>query len=409
MVRPEFESIIQDADVDGLSVISIPRDKSPADSARPGSITWPAPEDECCIIYTSGTTGPAKGAIQSWAQMTATIGRIPRGWFSEKDAAYCCHAIFHVTGRSPLPAMSDAGGKVVLRERFSLREFWNDIRKFDCTTTTAFIPMLLGLPELDDDLDNPLRVVFAACPPGLQTVRFTERFGVHTVNAYGSTELGFPLVMRWPKPLPETGAAPRDCGWLRRGYQARVVDAEGVEVPDGTSGELWVKPPARSLMMIGYNGLPDRTEKAIVDGWYHTGDRLIRHPNGNFEFIDRMGDTIRRMGENISSSALEAVIVTDLDIQDCAAIGVPDDVAGQEILLLIIPADGAVIEPDRFFRRLQNDLPEYMLPAFIMIADDADISRTPTNKIRKSVVRDSFDPKSVWQSPRFKRRISRKS
>lgn len=399
LARPELVAVAESAGISGLETVAVDREHPPTFDAQPGEIDWPAPEDESCIIYTSGTTGPAKGAILTWAQMTATIGRIPRSWLSREDAVYCCHATFHVTGRSPLPAMSDVGGRVVLRERFALHEFWDDVRRHRCTSTTAFVPLLLGLPEREDDLDNPLRVVFTAYS-GRQAQRFTERFGVQLVVCYGSTEVGFPIVIRRQRPLPETGPASRDCGWLRRGYEARVVDEYGKDVPDGSSGELWIRPPARALMMRGYDGLPEKTENAIVDGWYHTGDALVRHPDGCFEFVDRLRDTIRRMGENISSSALEAVVLADEEVQECAAIGVPDDVAGQEVLLVVVPRPGRPLDPEDLYRRLESELPRYMQPAYVVVAEEDSIPRTPTNKIRKVALLEAVDLDAAWRSPR---------
>jgi crotonobetaine/carnitine-CoA ligase len=402
LARPEFVPVAESAAIPGLDVVAVDRERPPTVGAVLGEIDWPTPEDESCIIYTSGTTGPAKGAILSWAQMAATIGRIPRSWLTGDDAVYCCHSAFHVTGRSPLPAMADVGGRVVLRERFSLHDFWGDVCRHGCTSTTAFVPLLLGLPEREDDRENPLRVVLAG-QSGRQTERFSERFGAQVVTCYGSTEVGFPIATRWPKPLPESGPVPRDCGWLRRGYAARIVGEDGQEVPDGTSGELWIRPPSSSLMMRGYNGLPEKTASAIVDGWYHTGDALIRHPDGCFEFNDRLRDTIRRMGENISSSSLEAVVLGDDEVQDCAAIGVSDEVAGQEVFLLVVPRQGRTIDPEALSERLEGELPRYMQPAYVLIVEDAAVPRTPTNKIRKVALLDAFNLEDAWRSPRVRR------
>ncbi len=237
-VRPEQAAVPQSAKATGIEVVVVDRDRAPADEYSPIDLDWPAPSDPACVIYTSGTTGAAKGAIVSWAQMAATVGRIPRSWFSEADAVYCCHAMFHVTGRSPLPAMADVGGRVVLRERFSLADFWSDVREYGCTSTTAFAALLLGQPPAADDRDNPLRVVFGGHDGRLNRA-FAERFGVHVLDLYGSTEAGFPIGLRW---LRDASAHRRDCGFLRRGYDARIVDASGNDVADGESGELWIRP-----------------------------------------------------------------------------------------------------------------------------------------------------------------------
>src|SRR5690606_35866607 len=103
----------------------------------------------------------------------------------------------HVTGRTPLLSMTDVGGRVVLRERFSASAFLDDVRAFGCTSTTAYVPLVLATPEHPDDAENPLRVVFGGHNLRLG-LRFARRFDVQVLDAYGSTEIGFPLVQRSP-------------------------------------------------------------------------------------------------------------------------------------------------------------------------------------------------------------------
>lgn len=394
--RPEIAPVAIDAGIANLQVFKVDRQQPEAAQADPENIELPLPEDPSCVIYTSGTTGPAKGAILSWAQMSATIGRIPRSWFSETDAVYSCHAMFHITGRSPMPAMSDVGGRIVLREHFSLAAFWEDIRHHGCTSTTAFVSLLMGQPEREDDDQNPLRVVFGG-HDGRANRRFAERFNVRTLDFYGSTEAGFPIGLRRPR---EEAAQRRDCGWLRRGYAAKICDEAGDEVDRGVAGELLIRPPHRLLMTLGYLGQPEKTAAAIAEGWYRTGDRLIQHVDESFEFVDRMRDTIRRMGENISSSALEASVASDPEVLECAAIGLPDPTAGQEVALVVIPRPGCSLEPSALFERLGEILPRYMQPAYIVVTAADDLPRTPTRKIRKVALPEWIDLEEAWTSPR---------
>jgi carnitine-CoA ligase len=392
-VRPEHADVPGSADVAGLDVMVVPRDGSFLAGVEPVALSsWPAPGDTSCVIYTSGTTGAAKGVLITWAQMTATIGRIPRSWFSGGDAVYTAHPVFHVTGRSPLLSMSDVGGRVVVREKLSVAAYWDDVRRYRCTSTTVNAALVLTAPERDDDIDNPLRVAFTAGNRAA-AFRFAERFGVHMVEAYGSTEVGFPIMLR---AFPTDDS--RSCGVLRPGYAARIVDEAGVEVPDGVAGELWLRPPARELITSGYLGRDDLTAAAIVDGWYRTGDRLVRHANGHFEFVDRMNDTIRRLGENISGTALEAVVIEEADVAECAAVGVADPVAGQEVLIAVIARDGCAIDPADLHLRLAARLPRYMVPKFIAVVDE--LPRTATSKVRKRDLLEALDLAQVWRIQR---------
>ena len=396
LVRPEFADLVAGSGVPHLQVVVVDREECPADAFLPApDPQLPEPVDPACVIYTSGTTGMPKGVVISWAQMSATIGRIPRGWLSERDCVYDYHPMFHVTGRTPLLSMSDVGGRVLLRERFSASAFLDDVRAGVCTSTTAQVSLVLSTPEREDDADSPLRVVFSGGGRGVALdVEFAKRFGTHVLQSYGSTEMGFPLVLRTPPPDLEH----RWVGRPRPGYEVRVVGTEGQDVPDGTVGELWVRPPSRELMLLEYLNQPEATAAATAGGWYRTGDALVRHANGHFMFVDRLRDTIRRHGENISSTAVEAVVAADPAVAECAVFAVPDAVAGQAVGLAVVPPpDGC--DPAALHRRLVDQLPRHALPAYVFVVDV--LPRTPTHKIRKALLAESLDPSTAWRPEAF--------
>ena len=116
-----------------------------------------------------------------------------------------------------------------------------------------------------------------------------------------------------------------------------MVGPDGAAAPDGAVGELWVRPPARELMLLEYLNQPAATAAATAGGWYRTGDAVVRHADGTFTFVDRMPDTIRRNGENISSTAIETVICNDPAVGECAGLGVPDPIAGAGYIHVDLP------------------------------------------------------------------------
>jgi crotonobetaine/carnitine-CoA ligase len=394
LVRPEHADLIAGSGVPGLRVVVVDRGRCPADALEPDpEPVLPSPGDPACVIYTSGTTGMPKGVVISWAQMSATIGRIPRGWLSESDCVYDCHPMFHVTGRSPLLSMSDVGGRVLLRERFSASAFLDDVRAGGCTSTTAQTALVLSTPEREDDADNPLRVVFSGGGRGVALdAVFARRFATHVLQSYGSTEAGFPLVLRTPPPDLDH----RWVGRPRPGYDLRVVGPEGVDVADGDVGELWVRPPARELMLLEYLNQPEATAAATAGGWYRTGDTVLRHPDGHVAFVDRVRDTIRRHGENISSTAVEAVVGGDPAVAECAVVGVPDPVAGQAVALVVVPAPEGC-DPAALYDRLLDQLPRHALPGYVVVTDA--LPRTPTHKVRKAALTESLDLAAAWRPP----------
>jgi crotonobetaine/carnitine-CoA ligase len=282
----------------------------------------------------------------------------------------------------------------VLRPKLAVDAFWADVREHGCTSTTigAVIGLLLDRPARADDRDHPLRFVFFG-KVGTDGWKFIERFGLHALSCYGSTEVGFPIVNRHI----EAGTVDV-AGWLRRGYHARVVDDDGKEVANGTTGELWIEPPDRRLMLREYLNQPELTARTVVDGWYRTGDAVRRRDDGGFEFVDRMRDTIRRFGENISSSALENAVLGDDEVLECAAVGVPSPVTGQEVLLLVVPRPGRTIDAGALAARLRAVLPRYMNPAYIAVLDE--LPKTPNGKVRKVGLAGATDLDHVWKAAR---------
>ena len=120
---------------------------------------------------------------------------------------------------------------------------------------------------------------------------------------------------------------------------------------DGTPGELAIAGTSRAVMFSGYLGVDG---DPLEDGWYRTGDLVVRRPDGAIVFVDRMRDTIRRFGENISSVAVEAVVNADSEVSESAALASPSDVCGEEVLLVVTPA---TVDAAALFRRLQQVLP----------------------------------------------------
>ena len=362
-------------------------DDDPTARVAPAQIgRWPGPADTACVLYTSGTTGPAKGVLVPWGQLSATIGRIPRAWLSADDAVYAPWPMFHVTGRSPLPAMADVGGRVVLRPRLSIADFWSDIVTHGCTSTTIGAVAALILETTAPPL-HPLRWVFMA-PRGEVSLQVQDKFGVRVIGNYGSTELGFPILNRT---LDATSA--HVAGWARPGYETRAV-ADGSDVADGAPGELWIRGPVRAVMFSGYLGVAG---DPLEDGWFRTGDLVTRRADGAIVFLDRMRDVIRRFGENISSAAVEAIVATDPEVGECAAVASPSPVCGEEVLLVVTPAPGVVLDAAALYGRLREVLPRYALPAYVAVR--AALPKTPTGKVVKHALEVSASDPDVWESP----------
>ena len=279
------------------------------------------------------------------------------------DVFYCTtsHAHFGSKAIPYLAAM--VGGQVVIRPRFALNSFWQDIARFGITTgmlVGTMADMLLRNPDSPSG-HTSLKNLFMA-PLGACYRQFSERFGVRICTCYNSTEGGVAIRSDW-NPRNE-----RTVGRLREGYpgfEVRLVDEHDFEVPDGTPGECIVRASLPWVLNAGYLHNPEATALAWRNGWFHTGDALIRTADGDYIFVDRLKDVIRRRGENISSFEVEADVLLDPDIVECAAVAVPADTAEDEILLFAVKRSGVSISPQELCGRLESRMTRFMVPRYI--------------------------------------------
>src|SRR5581483_201800 len=271
----------------------------PAAALRP-----PAWDDVAAVIYTSGTTGPSKGVLVPWGEIATMGSCFPDDAFTASSRLYSFWPTFHMSGKWPLYAVIDRGATLCLRERWKTDAFWADVRAMRADLAVIFGPLPLFLaaqPEQPDDADNPLTdVVMAPVIPGFR--EFEARFGVRIHTASGMTEIGLPMRGYHPLPNHRTG------GRLLPGYDVRLVDDDGNDVGPNVAGELLVRANVRHRLSLGYLDLPEATEAAWTDGWFHTGDAFLVDDDGHWYFVDRIKDCLRRRGENISSFEVENAV-----------------------------------------------------------------------------------------------------
>lgn len=385
-------------DVPGLELVIVP-DASPGD--LPGDFPvplvsagelWDAaePTDDgdpprrheiACISYTSGTTGASKGVLVPWGRFWPN-----EMWLdmTADDVYYCPFPSFHMSGMLPLAWLGFPGGQVVLREGFKTGAFWDDVRDCGCTVTAlipAMMNWLLDQPERPDDLDNPLRYVGGA-PVVPRVDTFKARFGVKMRTTFGGTEVGTPLYAG-----PDVSADPASTGkWVTAGYEIRVVDEHDYPVPDGQVGEMIVRTTEPWRMMAGYFGMPDKTAEAWRNGWFHTGDGVVRDANGRYHFVDRIKDSMRRRGENISSMEVEAYVNEHPSVAETAAIAVPSEFGEDEVKVCVVLHPGGDVGYAELHAFLAGRMPAFMVPRYIEFVTDPE--RTEAMKrIKKEPLR----------------------
>jgi crotonobetaine/carnitine-CoA ligase len=365
-----------------VSIFDHPDDDSPDAAVDP----W----DPQALIFTSGTTGPSKGVLCPYLQLHTTA-RVQYGYMNEQDRMLIDLPMFHVGGVGSITGVLIAGGSGVLCESFSTDRFWERVRHYGATTTSGLIgsmpSFLMKLPPRDDDADNPLR--FAVVPLTRDAMALAKRHHFQYCSGFNMTELSVPLFTEVDTPVPGS------CGRPRSGAECRIVDANDIECPPGVPGELVVRNDLPWTTSLGYIGQPEANARAWRNGWYHTGDLLYRDEAGNFFFVDRLKDAIRRRGENISSVEVESEVYAFAGVGEVAAVGVPSPDGEEEVLVAVAPTPGAgPIDPAALVQFLVPRMPHYMVPRYVRVMDS--LPRTPTNKIRKVDIRQQGVTADCW-------------
>ena len=359
------------------------------------------------IMYTSGTTGLSKGVMVPWAQLQETARWcLPIEDIDETDVYYSSYPLFHIAGKLAVYTTAWRGGGIFLRERFSTDHFWSDIRTYSCTVVIllgAVANFIYRQDERPDDADNPLDKV-CMVPTIPEVAQFAERFGVRVCTTFNMTETSIPLSsLGWEIENERT------CGRVRPGISARLVDMFDREVPDGEVGELVLRADEPWTLMAGYWGKPDTTAEAWRNQWLHTGDLFKKDGEGNFYFVDRAKDSMRRRGENISSVEVELDVLAYPGVLEAAAIGVPSEWGEDDVMVCVVTKPGAHVDPAELHEFLKERMARFMLPRYLRFIDA--MPKTATEKIRKVELRglgvtdDTWDAEAVGALGRRSREV----
>jgi crotonobetaine/carnitine-CoA ligase len=341
-------------------------------------------------MYTSGTTGPSEGVMSSYLHAYASMDR--RAWpaVRDDDRFLINLPMFHIGGSFITYAMLCRGGSIALVEGFRTDSFWDTVRRTGSTAVFLLGVMgsfLMKQPSDPRDREHALRMAFLV-PLTEDGVAFSERFGVAVYTLFNMTEIATPL---FSEPNPRKVGT---CGRVRDGVEVRLVDENDCEVATGSVGELVLRMDCPWTLSHGYNKDPEATARAWRNGWFHTGDAFRRDRQGNYEFVDRLKDAIRRRGENISSFEVEAVVNSHPDVQESAAIPVPSEYGEDDVMIVVAPKPGCSIVPAGLIEFLTPRMPYFMVPRYVRIVDA--LPKTPTAKVQKAVLREVGRTPDTW-------------
>ena len=358
----------------------------------------PDVESRWALIFTSGTSSAPKAVVctqrrmlQTGVRMTIIMDLRP------DDIGYVCMPLFHsnalMVGWAPSIVV---GASVALARRFSASGWLDDVRRYKATYfnyTGKPISYLVATPEKPDDADNSLRVAFGneGSPEVIDT--FARRFGVEVIDAFGATEGGI-AVNR------DEGVKAGSVGKV--GETVKVVDPEGNELPlaqFGADGSLVnadacvgeIVNTAGGGPFEGYYNNAEATGAALRGGWYWSGDLGYVDDDGFLYFAGRTADWLRVDGENFPAGPIEAAIGRHPDVVLAAVYGVPDEQAGDQVMVAVQLRDGASFDPSAFADFIDS-LPEIgpkWRPHYVRVVSE--FPTTGTNKIvKRTLVRQKY-------------------
>ncbi|MFN3746971.1 MAG: AMP-binding protein [Hyphomicrobiaceae bacterium] len=350
------------------------------------------PSDPLAISFTSGTTGPSKGVLASHAHVIT----FARDWIASTDYAagqsiYTCMPLFHAIASwlGVVPAII-RGGRIAIVPRFSASGFWDDVRKYRADVAHgifSMVPILLKQPPRADDADQPARRFYFAKVNG----QFERRFNCKIVEVYGATETGIVTM------TPPGGERRTDsCGKPNTAtFDVMIANERDEPVAVGEVGEILVRPKRPFAMLSAYYNSPEATLDAFRNFWFHTGDNARADADGYYYFVDRKKDSIRRRGENISSSEVEATLNRHLAILECAVIAVPSEFGEDEVKAVVVLREGEKATAEELWAFCDEHMPRFWVPRYIEFRRD--MPKTPSQKVQKYLLRAGENQGEVFE------------
>jgi fatty-acyl-CoA synthase len=353
--------------------------------------------DLLTINYTSGTTSRPKGVMithrNAWMNAVGTLVHVS---MSPADRYLWTLPMFHANGWTFTWIVTAAGATHVCLRKVEPAAVFDLITRERISMLCAAPTVLIGLANAPDDVkaDAPrgVRVLTAGAPPAAVTIqRLEQGLGWNVTHVYGLTETAPFITVCEPRPehaalSPEERAVikARQGVELITSGELRVVSDTGAEVPHDAStlGEIVVR---GNVVMAGYYNDPDATEKVIRDGWFHTGDAAVVHPDGYVEIRDRLKDVIISGGENISSVEVEAMLLRHPAVQEAAVVGLADEKWGEAPHAWIVMKSGATVDDGELRDFCRENLAHFKVPHSFRVV--AELPKTATGKIQKYVLR----------------------
>jgi carnitine-CoA ligase len=347
--------------------------------------------DTGSLFFTSGTTGASKAVATTWHYLFTTAATVASAWgFGPGEVLWTAMPLFHLSAAPSVLAPMLVGGTTVLAPVFHPGTVWDEVRACSAVGFAgagAMVSMLMNQPPDPRDGQLPLRFLSAA-PIDASVYRDIEkRYGCRIVTMYGMTE-AFPIAV---KGVAEEGV-PGTSGRPNPSFDVRVVDAAGEPVPDGSVGEIACRPRYPHVMSEGYvngeGGVDPHSE------WFRTGDLGVLDRDQNLTYVDRVKDSLRRRGENVSSVEVETVVMGHPAVLEAAAVGVPSDLGEDDILLVVALRSDSALDYPELLDFCSARMPYFCVPRYVEVVDE--LPKTIIGRVRKDILRSRGVGPGAW-------------
>ncbi|MGQ0503300.1 MAG: long-chain-fatty-acid--CoA ligase [Panacagrimonas sp.] len=352
------------------------------------------PEDSALLIYTSGTTGKPKGVQLTHRGldcMRLCEHLEPAYEWRDGDVMLTVMPVFHLVGTGLSVQALYNGAAVSLLPALdpgNLLRFLARDRPTLCALVPTAIQMVLDHPDARTADFSSLRLVMYAGSPISATLlkRALLEMKCRFMQFYGATESSGAITLLRPEQHDVGNEARlRSCGTPLPMVEVKIVGASGREVPNGASGEFWVRSPS---LFGGYWNQPEATAAVMHEGWYRTGDAGFRDADGLLYIVDRVKDMIVTGGENVYSAEVEQALAKHPSVRQCAVIGLPDPKWGERVTAVIVPVPGERPLPEDIIAHCRGLVAGYKVPKEVRFVDA--FPMTATGKILKRAVRDQL-------------------
>ena len=361
------------------------------------------------VLYTSGTTGRPKGCLMSHRyELAAGRWYATRGGLIEFGEAceriYNPLPVFHVNALifSFYCAMLK-GNCQIQTDRFQVSRWFTEVHESQATVVHylgVVVPMLLNQASHPLERDHQVRFAIGAGVDPQRHAEFEQRFGYPLIEIWGMTEMVRAI---FDADLPRQ-VGTRAIGRVQPGMQVRIVNDRDEDMPDGTPGEMVVRDSANSPrrdFFSGYLNDEAATELAWRDGWFHTGDIVLRDPDGLMHFLERRKNIIRRSGENIAAAEVEAVLQSHPCIAQAAVLSVKDEIREEEVLACLVLKPGLSVPQNledplvrELFDHCDANLTYFKAPGWLWFTSE--IPTTGTQKVQKhQLFAKDIDPRTL--------------